>query len=91
MLRAAVLLLAFEVARFHGRPVRLSNLLGLAAIVLFLMHVANLENVGVHLSFLAVAAIGVFVLAEREQPEAGGIERLIQQHAGTLSKAMDSS
>lgn len=62
VLRAAILVLAFEMARFWGRPARLSNALSLAAILLFLIRATYVDNVGVHLSFLAVATIGVFVL-----------------------------
>ena len=49
-------------ARTLGRPARLSNILGLAALVLLLNRVANVDNVGVQLSFLAVGSIGLFAL-----------------------------
>ncbi len=62
VVRAVVLVIAAEYARMLGRRTRLSNLLGLAALVLFLMRVTYIDEVGVQLSFLAVAAIGVFVL-----------------------------
>ncbi|RMF40300.1 MAG: ComEC/Rec2 family competence protein [Planctomycetota bacterium] len=62
VVRAVVLVIAFEYARLLGRRTRLSNLLGLAALLLFLMRVTYVDEVGVQLSFLAVAAIGVFVL-----------------------------
>ncbi|MCA9133286.1 MAG: ComEC/Rec2 family competence protein [Planctomycetales bacterium] len=62
VLRAVMVVSAFALARTLGRQARLSNVLSLAAIVLLLVRVANIDNVGVHLSFLAVGTIGVFVL-----------------------------
>ena len=66
VIRAVVVVCAYEFSRLNGRKARLTNLLGLAAIVLFFTKPASFQNVGVHLSFLAVAAIGIFVL-DREQ------------------------
>ncbi|MEM8734454.1 MAG: ComEC/Rec2 family competence protein [Planctomycetota bacterium] len=62
VLRATVLVLAFELARLSGRRARMTNMLSLAAIFLYALQAQNVSNVGVHLSFLAVAAIGVFVV-----------------------------
>ncbi len=62
VLRAVVVVAALALARTLGRPARLSNILGLAALVLLLNRVANVDNVGVQLSFLAVGSIGLFAL-----------------------------
>ncbi|MEZ6134476.1 MAG: ComEC/Rec2 family competence protein [Pirellulaceae bacterium] len=62
VLRAVVLVALFALARTLGRKTRLANLLSLAAIILLLVQSANLGNVGVHLSFLAVGSIGVFAM-----------------------------
>lgn len=62
VLRAVLLISAFAVARALGRKARLANALGMAAIVLFMLHTSNVHNVGVHLSFVAVGAIGIFVI-----------------------------
>lgn len=62
VMRAAILVIAREVAMFWGRQANLFNLLAFAGLVLFLSRASNLQNVGVHLSFAAVVAIGVFVL-----------------------------
>lgn len=62
VLRALLVVAALAIARTLGRPARLANILGLAALVLLLMRVTNVENVGVQLSFLAVASIGFFAI-----------------------------
>ena len=70
VMRAAILVIAREVAMFWGRQANLFNLLALAGLVLFLSRASNLQNVGVHLSFAAVVAIGVFVLKKpSDEPE----------------------
>ncbi len=69
VLRAVIVVAAFALARTLGRPARLSNVLGLAALILLLIRVANIDNVGVQLSFLAVGTIGVFVLDSRRESE----------------------
>ncbi len=71
VMRAAILVIAREVATFWGRQANLFNLLAFAGLVLFLSRASNIQNVGVHLSFTAVLAIGVFVLqkpADELQP-----------------------
>lgn len=60
VLRALILIIAVTVARYWGMNPRLFNLLALSAVVLSLQSASNLTNVGVQLSFLAVATIGVF-------------------------------
>lgn len=60
VLRALILIVAVTAARYWGMNPRLFNLLALSAVVLSLQSTSNLTNVGVQLSFLAVATIGVF-------------------------------
>ncbi len=62
VLRAVILIGLLALARSRGRNTRLTNILSLAAIVLLVLHVSNATRVGVHLSFLAVASMGVFAL-----------------------------
>lgn len=68
VLRAVLVVTALALARTLGRRTRLSNVLSLAAIVLLFSRIANLDSVGVHLSFLAVGAIGVFVIDFDQDP-----------------------
>ncbi|GIW98631.1 MAG: competence protein ComEC [Pirellulaceae bacterium] len=68
VVRAVVLVLAFEYSRWWGRPTRLTNLLALAALILFLIRVNHFEDAGVQLSFLAVAAIGALVTTRADAP-----------------------
>ncbi len=67
VVRAAVQVTIFAFAAWIGRRTRIGNLLGCAAIVVVLLRASNLENVGVQLSFLAVATIGFFVSATRRE------------------------
>lgn len=60
VMRALILIVAVTAARYWGMNPRLFNLLALSAVVLSLQSTSNLTNVGVQLSFLAVATIGVF-------------------------------
>ncbi len=60
VLRALILIIAVTAARYWGMNPRLFNLLALSAVILSLQSASNLTNVGVQLSFLAVATIGVF-------------------------------
>jgi competence protein ComEC len=69
VLRAVIVVSAFTLARTLGRPARLSNVLGLAALCLLLMRTTNIDNAGVQLSFLAVGTIGVFVVDQRHTAE----------------------
>ena len=64
VLRAVILVVAFALARCMGRKARLYNVLSLAAVILFVLQATHIEDVGVHLSFLAVASIGLFVLGD---------------------------
>jgi competence protein ComEC len=61
VVRAAVQVSVFALARWIGAKARLGNLLGAAAAIVVMMQASNLSNVGVQLSFLAVATIGLFV------------------------------
>lgn len=96
VIRAVVLVGAIELARCFGRRSRLSNLLSLAAIVLFLMRYSHLENVGVHLSFLAVATIGIFVLdlsdslrRKQEQASELALQKVVRESFGPLARWAD--
>jgi competence protein ComEC len=60
VVRALILIIAFTSGRLLGFHPRLFNLLALAALMLLIQSPYHLENVGVQLSFLAVATIGVF-------------------------------
>lgn len=79
VVRAAVLVSAFCVARLFGRRSYTSNTLAAAALLLLAVNPANLFQVGTQLSFLAVAAIAffapLFVKPRTEDP----LERLIAQ------------
>lgn len=93
VMRATILVIAFEIARLRGRQARLTNLLSLAAIILFLLNASNIENVGGHLSFLAVAAIGIFVLdfgvEKAQEKELPPLKKLLRGQAGALSRIFD--
>ncbi len=67
VLRALILIIAVTAARYWGMNPRLFNLLALSAVVLSLQSASNLTNVGVQLSFLAVATIGVFNRDEKTE------------------------
>lgn len=93
VLRAVILVGAYELAHCLGRKPRLVNLLSLAAIVLFLVHVANMENVGVHLSFLAVATIGIFVANRpRQRDEASDqLQTLVRESLSPVGRFLELS
>ncbi|MEZ6149417.1 MAG: ComEC/Rec2 family competence protein [Pirellulaceae bacterium] len=87
VLRAVIVVSAFAVARALGRPARLANVLGLAALTLVLIRVANVDNVGVQLSFLAVGTIGLFAIdrsspSERRSP----LRQLIEEGLGPTQR-----
>ncbi len=60
VLRAVFIVLAVCLARWKGRRIHLSNLLAFSALALLLMNSWWIHNVGVQLSFVAVAAIALF-------------------------------
>ncbi len=68
VLRAMVQAAAIAIARYFGWQHRLPNLLGLAAVFVLMINPNNIFNVGVYLSFLSVATIGVFILAPAGRP-----------------------
>lgn len=88
VVRAVVLVAAFECARVLGRRARLANLLGLAAVVLFVMSTANVGKAGVHLSFLAVAAIGIFVVDRGTDSEGRAFSRLLDATTGRAQRSL---
>ena len=87
VLRATILVIAFEYARIHGRQARLGNLLPFAGIVLFWAWHANIYNAGVHLSFLAVAAIGIFLFDSKSNlSEDSPIKLLLRENWGLIRR-----
>lgn len=87
VLRAVIVVAVFALARTLGRPARLSNTLGLAALILLTMRVANIDNIGVQLSFLAVGTIGVFVLDSRRETEhRSAIQGIVEQSLNRFNR-----
>lgn len=87
VLRAVIVVSAFALARAMGRPARLANVLGLAALTLVLIRVANVDSVGVQLSFLAVGTIGLFAIdrslpSERRSP----LRQLLEEGLGPTQR-----
>lgn len=60
VLRAVFIVLAMCVARWQGRRRGLANLLAFSGLAILALRTSWIENVGVQLSFLAVATIAVF-------------------------------
>ena len=79
VIRAAVQVSIFAFARWIGGRTRIGNLLGGAAIVVVLLRASNLENIGVQLSFLAVATIGFFMSASRQQTKLDRLQAVIDE------------
>lgn len=71
LLRAAVFLCALRVARACARPPDALNALGAAASLLLLLDPAALYDLGLQLSFLAVAGIAVLLPPGRQVPRRG--------------------
>lgn len=87
VLRATILVVTFELARVQGRQARLGNLLALAGIILFWSAYSYLFNAGVHLSFLAVAAIGVFLFESKTNlDEESPLNELLRENWGLLMR-----
>lgn len=85
VLRATILVVAFEFARIQGRQARLGNLLAFAGIILFWSSFSHLFNAGVHLSFLAVASIGIFLFESKSNlEEESPLKALIRENWGLL-------
>ena len=79
VVRAAVQVTIFAFARWSGGRTRIGNLLGAAAIVVVLLRASNLENVGVQLSFLAVATIGFFISATRQRVQLDRLQMVVDE------------
>ena len=79
VVRAAVLISAFCVARLAGRRSFTSNTLAAAALLLLAINPANLFQVGTQLSFLAVAAISFFAPFFLKPRTEDPLDRLIAQ------------
>lgn len=87
VLRAVIVVAAFSLARASGRPARLANVLGLAALTLVLMRAANVDSVGVQLSFLAVGTIGLFAVAPTsDHKRRGPLVQLIEEGLGPAQR-----
>jgi competence protein ComEC len=87
VLRAVLVVSAFALARTLGKQARLGNVLSLAALALLLIRVANVDNVGVHLSFLAVGTIGVFVIhQDRRRQRRSALQSLIEESLGAWTR-----
>jgi competence protein ComEC len=79
VVRAAVQVSVFAFARWSGGRTRIGNLLGTAAIVVVLLRASNLENVGVQLSFLAVATIGFFISATHKRAQIDRLQLVVDE------------
>ncbi len=80
VIRATLLVLCACLARWLGRRTKLSNLLAFAAIAVLAIRAAWLPNVGVQLSFLAVAAIALFAPnRNRKSQRRGGLRAAIEE------------
>ncbi len=87
VLRAVVLVALFGLARVWGRKTRLANFLSLAAMVLLFLQASNLQNVGVHLSFLAVASIGIFAIdRDFNTQRRTALQSVVEQSYGILHR-----
>lgn len=62
VIRATLLVLCACLARWIGRRTRLANLLACAGLTILIIRTSWLANVGVQLSFLAVATIAIFAV-----------------------------
>jgi len=79
VVRAAVQVTVFAFARWMGARTRIGNLLGGAAIVIVLLRSSNINNVGVQLSFLAVATIGFFISTTRQRAARDRLQAVIDE------------
>ncbi len=85
VLRAFIVVAIFALAQTLGRQARIANALGAAALILTLVRVANVDNVGVHLSFLAVGTIGVFAMdCSRSAERKSALQRTLEDSLGTF-------
>ncbi|QDV27136.1 ComEC/Rec2 family competence protein [Aureliella helgolandensis] len=87
VLRAVILVIAFSLARTLGRNARLANILGGAALVLLFVRTNNVHNIGVQLSFLAVAAIGLFVVqGDRSSTRRSALQAVVEESLSRRSR-----
>lgn len=87
VMRAFLLVSAFTFARWWVRNASLANVLSFAAIALLVVRIANVDNVGVHLSFLAVGAIGVFVMRRGVQDQRkAALRDVVEKSLGRTSR-----
>ena len=88
VLRAALLIATVLAGMWLGRPIHPLGALALAAVVLLTLNPANLTQVGVHLSFIAV---GTLLLVSQYAPAASSVpfdplDRLIESRLGKLRR-----
>lgn len=81
VVRSAILVIAFCVGRFLGRPVLSFHTLAAAALVVLAINPTELFDAGAQLSFLAVAALGLAAprVALWRRPPQDPLDRLIAQ------------
>lgn len=80
VIRAAIQISIFTFANWIGGRARLGNLLGLSAVAIVLWRPASMTNVGVQLSFLAVAIIGIFVIGRtKEQSKRDRLQAVVDE------------
>ena len=91
VLRAVTVVLTIGLGRMLGKPIRIGNILGLAAIVLLAIRSDSFENVGVQLSFLAVAVIAVFGRAQPVEPEVlDAIDKLLDGQRSLFRRSVQT-
>lgn len=88
VLRAAVLISVFCLARWSGRPVSPWNVLAGAALVVLTWNPAWLFHVGAQLSFLAVAVLAWFQPQLSMGPPADPLDRLILESRSWVYRGM---
>ena len=88
VIRAALLVVLYAVAKYRGLPIRSFNLLAVVALVLMLYRVDRLWDVGTQLSFLAVAMLMYLAAQTRGQRlSRDPLDRLVDLHSSPLRKA----
>ncbi|MBX3422853.1 MAG: ComEC/Rec2 family competence protein [Pirellulaceae bacterium] len=81
VLRAVILITTIAIARYWGHQGRLTNLLGLAALVLLVFNPQHLTSIGVVLSFMAVATLGTFSsLSPNIHPRRSALQHLLEEN-----------
>ncbi len=79
VLRAVFVVLAVCVARWRGRRSGLANLLAFSGLAVLALRVSWIGNVGVQLSFLAVATIAIFAKTSLRQQRKTALAAVIEE------------